>query len=92
MPIPDILDRSIFRDIARSAGPILHDMDRTLTPSTTKKKNGKSVGSLAVRVINVLLTAHTGNTVLNTVLPGCLVNNTYLSRSHGWILGGDCDV
>ena len=71
MPIPDILDRSIFLDTARSAGPIFHDMDRTLTPSTTKK-NGKSVGSLAVHVINVLLT-HVGNTVLDTCPHACAV-------------------
>ena len=45
--IPDILDRSIFRDIARSAGPILHDMDRTLTPSVQFKKWKRIVGSLA---------------------------------------------
>ena len=30
-------------DIARSAGPILHDMDRTLTPSTTKNKRMEKV-------------------------------------------------
>ena len=40
---PDILDRSIFHDIARSASPILHDTDRTLTPSSTKKKEWKKV-------------------------------------------------
>ena len=70
---PDILDWSIFLDIDRSAGPILHDMDRTLTPSTAIKKEWKSVGSLDVRVINVLLTAHAGNTVLNTHPHGCAV-------------------
>ena len=37
------------------------------------KKNAKSAGSLAVRVINVLLTAHAGNTVLGTCPHGCTV-------------------
>ena len=47
-------------------------MDWTLTPSTTKKrKEWKSVGSLAVHVINVLLTANARNTVLDTCLHAC---------------------
>ena len=33
----------------------------------------KCVGNLAVRVINVLLTAHAGNTVLDTCPHGCAV-------------------
>ena len=41
-----------------------------MTPSTEK---GKSVGSLAVRVIDVLLTSHPGNTVLDTCPHGCAV-------------------
>ena len=53
LPIPDILDRSIFHDIARSAG--LHDMDRTLTPRPVgynktkfeKELKKSCVGSLA---------------------------------------------
>ena len=53
-------------------------MDRTLTASTTKKR-GKSVGSLAVHVINLLLTAHTGNTVLDTCTHGCAVR-AYIGR------------
>ena len=56
------------------ASPMLHDMDRTLTPSATKKKV-KSIAGQALGVINVFLTANMGDTVLDT-LPGCLVNNT----------------
>ena len=47
------------------------------------QKNGKKgVGSLAVRVINVLLTAHAGYTVLDTCPHGCAVracNGRYCS-------------
>ena len=47
----DILDQSIFRDIGRSAGPILHDMDRTLTASKKNNRTEKCIGSLAARVM-----------------------------------------
>ena len=58
------------------ASPMLHDMDWTLTPSTTKKDE-KSIASQAVCVIHVFLAVHADDTVLDT-LSGCLVNNTYI--------------
>ena len=58
----------------RSARPILHDMDQTLTVSTTqKKKEKKNIANLAVHVVNVLLIAHPDNTVTDTCPHGCTV-------------------
>ena len=57
------MDRSadpILHNMDRSAGPILHDMDRYLAANRPKTEK-ESVASLAVGVMNVLLT-----TVLNT--------------------------
>ena len=42
-------------------------------PEYVLQKMEKSVGSVAVRVINVLLTAHAGNTVLGTYPHGCAI-------------------
>ena len=73
--------RSIFLDMGRSPGPILHNMDQILTPSmftitftppsSVKLAHQKML--LAVRVVNVLLTAYLGNTVLDTCSYGYAV-------------------
>ena len=47
-------------------------MDRILT-RVLQRKDGKSVVNLAVRVIKMLLTAHAGNTVLDTCRHGAAV-------------------
>ena len=87
---PDLLDWSIFLDMDRSVGPILHGMDRTLTlsrcllvlrkeccwPSCACNKCviDRAPGQYPTRYMPSRL--HRSG-MYWTVLPGCLVNNTY---------------